>query len=338
MMLPVIGILLGDAAGIGPEIVSRLFETDELLRYCRPILIGDRRILEWGMKISGTTFPLQEIETPSQAQWPGAVPFIDRKNLDPSQITLGQISAISGRVTGEMLVYALQLCTKGQLAGFAFAPYNKAAMEYGGYPLLEKGKSIFARHLNWDKPFDELNVIGDLWTARVTSHIPLKQVSEHLSLKRIKRVIGLTFETLKRAGFENPRLAVAALNPHGGEDGLCGREEIEIIGPAVEAARAEGLPVSGPFPADTLFVMAMKGRFDGIITLYHDQGQIALKMMHFGKVVTVLGGLPYAITTPAHGTAFDIAGKGVADPEGMKQAVIIASRMARWRKDPGEGT
>jgi 4-hydroxythreonine-4-phosphate dehydrogenase len=331
-MLPVIGILLGDATGIGPEIVSRLFETDELLRYCRPILIGDRRILEWGMKISGTNFVIQEVETPSQAEWPGAVPLIDQKNLDPSLITLGCINEISGRVTGEMLVYAMQLCTKGELAGFAFAPYHKAAMEYGGYPLMAKGGSIFSRHLNWNKPFDELNVIGDLWTARVTSHIPLKQVSDHLSIKRIKWVIGLTGETLKRAGFENPRLAVAALNPHGGEDGLCGREEIEIIEPAVEAARAEGFSVSGPFPADTLFVSARNGEFNGVITMYHDQGQIALKLMHFGKVVTVLGGLPYAITTPAHGTAFDIAGKGTADPEGMRQAVIVASKIAGWRK------
>jgi 4-hydroxy-L-threonine phosphate dehydrogenase PdxA len=331
-MVPVIGILLGDATGIGPEIVSRLFDTDNLLKYCKPIIIGDRRIMEWGKKITGTTFSILEIETPSQAKWEGPIPLIDQRNLDPSDITIGQISEISGRITGEMLIYAMQLCLKGQLAGFVFGPYNKAAMEYGGYPLVEKGTSIFARHLNWNKPFGELNVIGNLWTSRVTSHIPLKQVSENLSVKRIKRVIGLTYETLKSAGFDNPRLAVAALNPHGGEDGLCGREEIEIIHPAVEGAQSEGIPVSGPFSADTLFLAAVNGLFDGIITMYHDQGQIALKLMNFENVVTTLGGLPYAITTPAHGTAFDIAGKGIANPEGMKQAVFVAAKMAGWKK------
>jgi 4-hydroxythreonine-4-phosphate dehydrogenase len=166
----------------------------------------------------------------------------------------------------------------------------------------------------------------------VTSHIPFKQISEKLSVGKIKAVIGLLHETLKRAGFDNPRVAVAALNPHCGEDGLCGREEIEIIGPAVEEARSEGLPVTGPYSADTLFVSAMNGQFDGVVTMYHDQGQIALKLMDFEKAVTALGGLPYAVTTPSHGTAFDIAGKGIANPEGMKQAVIIAAKMAGWRK------
>jgi 4-hydroxy-L-threonine phosphate dehydrogenase PdxA len=327
-MVPVIGILLGDATGIGPEIVSRLFETDELLNYCRPIIIGDRRIMEWGNRITRTAFPILEIETPSQAKWEGPIPFIDQKNLAPSEITLGQISATAGRVTGEMLIYASELCKKGELAGYTFAPYHKAAMEYGGYPI----NNVFARYVSRDKLFDELNVIGNLWTSRVTSHIPFKQISEKLSVKRIKAVIGLTYETLKKAGFDNPRVAVAALNPHCGEDGLCGKEEIEIIGPAVEEAKSEGIPVSGPYSADTLFVSAVNGQFDGIVTMYHDQGQIALKLLNFEKAVTALGGLPYTVTTPSHGTAFDIAGKGIANSEGMKQAVIIAAKMAGWRK------
>lgn len=323
-MLPVIGILQGDATGVGPEIVSRLFETDKLLSYCRPIIIGDRRIMEWGKRISGTTFPILEIETPSQAKWEGPVPLLDQKNLDPSEIALGRISAVAGRVTGEMLIYASELCKKGELDGFAFAPYNKAAMEYGGYPI----NGVFTRYLEKGKLFDELNVIGNLWTARVTSHIPFKQVPEKLSVKRIKAVIGLMHETLKRTGLDSPRVAVAALNPHCGEDGLCGKEEIEIIGPAVTEARAEGIPVSGPYSADTLFVSAINGQFDGIVTMYHDQGQIALKLLNFEKAATVLGGLPYAVATPSHGTAFDIAGKGIANPEAMKQAVVIAAKMA----------
>ncbi len=283
--------------------------------------------MEWGNRITRTAFPILEIETLSQAKWEGPIPFIDQKNLDPSEITLGQISATAGRVMGEMLLYASEFCKKGELDEYTFAPYHKAAMEYGGYPI----NNVFARYVSRDKLFDELNVVGNLWTSRVTSHIPFKQVSEKLSVKRIKAVIGLTFETLKKAGFDNPRVAVAALNPHCGEDGLCGKEEIEVIGPAVEEAQSEGIPVSGPYSADTLFVSAINGQFDGIVTMYHDQGQIALKLMNFEKAVTALGGLPYAVTTPSHGTAFDIAGKGIANPEGMKQAVIIAAKMAGWR-------
>lgn len=326
-MLPVIGILLGDAAGIGPEIVSRIFETDELMSCCRPVIIGDRRLMEWGNRITGSSFPIIEVENPSEARWEGPVPFIDRKNLDPSQIAVGQISATAGRVMGETLIYASELCKQGELAGYTFAPYHKAAMEYGGYPI----NNVFARYVSRDKLFDELNVIGNLWTSRVTSHIPFKQVSEKLSVKRIKAVIGLTYETLMRAGFERPRIAVAALNPHCGEDGLCGTEEVEIISPAVEEAASEGITVTGPYSADTLFVSAVNGQFDGVVTMYHDQGQIALKLLNFDKAVTALGGLPYAVTTPSHGTAFDIAGKGIANAEGMKQAVVIAAKMAGWR-------
>ena len=331
-MKPVIGILLGDAAGIGPEIVAKLFAGDDLFTYCRPLLIGDRRVVEHGRKIAKVDFSTIEIKDPSQAKWPGPIPLINQNNLDPSEIITGQIHASAGRATGEMMVRAMQLCKEAELSGFAFAPYHKAAMEYGGYPLMKKGTSFFSHHLDWHKPFGEMNVVDNLWTSRVTSHIPLKKVSEALTVRRIKGSIRLAHQTLKKAGFENPRLAVAALNPHCGEDGLCGREEIEIISPAVEEALAENISVSGPFSADTLFLEAVNGKFDGVITMYHDQGQIALKLMNFENCVTVLAGLPYAITTPAHGTAFDIAGKGIANAAAMRQAVVVAAKIAGWRK------
>ncbi|MBU4317959.1 MAG: 4-hydroxythreonine-4-phosphate dehydrogenase PdxA [Proteobacteria bacterium] len=331
-MEPVIGILLGDAAGIGPEIVARMFAKEDLRTYCRPIIIGDRRILARGMEIAKVAFPIAQIEEPSQARWTGPIPMINQESLDPAGIPMGQISALAGRETGEMMVYAMGLCTGGQISGFAFGPYHKAAMEYGGYPLLEKGTSFFGRHLNWNKPFGEMNVVRNLWTSRVTSHIPLKEVSENLSVRRIKGSIHLAHSTLKKAGFNNPRLAVAALNPHCGEEGLCGSEEIEIISPAVKEAVSEGINVFGPLSADTLFAEAVNGAYDGVVTLYHDQGQIALKLLDFETVVTVLAGLPYAITTPSHGTAFDIAGKGVARSEAMRQAVIIAAKIASWRE------
>ncbi|RJQ65778.1 MAG: 4-hydroxythreonine-4-phosphate dehydrogenase PdxA [Desulfobacteraceae bacterium] len=330
-MRPVIAILLGDPTGIGPEIVAKIFATGEIKAWCRPFIIGDGRILEMGKKIAEMDFPIAEIDDPSHADWDGPTPVIDLKHLDPAGITIGQISADAGRATGEMLVHAMRLCKSGQIAGFVFAPYHKAAMEYGGYPMLEKGAGLFSRCLDWHKPIGEMNVVGNLWTSRVTSHIPLKQVSENLSIGRITGAVRLAHATLQRAGFESPRLTVAGLNPHCGEDGLCGTEENEIIRPAVDEARSQGVNVCGPFSADTLFVDAVRGRFDGIITMYHDQGQIALKLMNFETAVTVLAGLPWAITTPAHGTAHDIAGKGIANPEAMRQAVVIASKIAGWR-------
>jgi len=329
---PVIGIPLGDATGIGPEIVAKIFKDDDLLTYCRPIIIGDRRILEMGKEIAKTDFQVTHINDPSQADWNSSIPILDQKNLDPSDITLGQINAESGRLTGEMLMLAMQLCKKGDIQGFAFGPYHKAAMEYGGFHLLENIAKIFADHFALRQPFGEMNVIKNLWTSRVTGHIPLKDVAENLSIQKIRSTIDLTQDTLRRAGFDEPRLAVAAFNPHGGEDGLCGTEEIEVIKPAIEASKAEGMNVEGPFPADTLLFEAMKGDVDGVVTMYHDQGQIAMKLIDFETVVTVLAGLPFGVTTPAHGTAFDISGKGIANASAMKQSVIIAAKIAGWRE------
>jgi 4-hydroxythreonine-4-phosphate dehydrogenase len=329
---PILGVLLGEAAGIGPEIVAKLCAQDRVSPYCRPVLIGDIRVLKLGQKIAGVEFPVCVIEDIAQASWEGPMPVLDQKNLDPATIKLGQIDANSGRVTGDMLVTALRLCQQGAIAGFAFAPFNKAALHYGGHTYFKDAQGLFARYLKWTGPYGEINVVHDLWTSRVTSHIPLKDVSAHLSIEKLMDAIKLVHTALSRAGFIQPRIAVAALNPHGGEDGLCGREEIDIIAPAVKAAQAAGMNALGPFPADTLFIKAFEGAYDAVTTMYHDQGQIAIKLMDFQYGVSVLAGLPYPITTPAHGTAFDIAGKGCAKSNAMEQAVIIAAKMAGWRQ------
>ena len=331
-MKPVLGILLGEATGIGPEIVAKLCADDRLSPYCRPVLIGDIRVLKLGQKIAGVDFPVCVIEDIAQASWEGPIAILDQKNLDPATIKLGQIDANSGRVTGDMLVTAVRLCQQGAIAGFTFAPFNKSALHYGGHNYFKDAQGLFARYLKWSRPYGEINVVHNLWTSRVTSHIPLKDVSAHLSVEKLMDAIKLAHETLSRAGFIQPRIAVAALNPHGGEDGLCGREEIDIIAPAVKAAQGAGMNAMGPFPADTLFIKAFEGVYDAVTTMYHDQGQIAIKLMDFQSGVSVLAGLPYPITTPGHGTAFDIAGKGLAKINAMEEAVIIAAKMAGWRE------
>lgn len=327
MAKPVLGILLGDAAGIGPEIVAKLCVKDRLLSLCRPVVIGDARVMRRGQQIAGVDFPLQIIEDVSTASWQNGIPLLDQRDLNPDSVELGQLSPLSGRVAGDMMVTALGLCRQGVLDGFVYAPLNKAALRAGGHQFADE-QHLMAHHLKWNTPYGEMNVLGNLWTSRVTSHIPLAAVSANLSVDSILRAIRLADGTLRRVGIGKPRIAVAALNPHAGESGLCGTEEVDVISPAIEQARQSGVDASGPFPSDTVFINAFNGNYDAVVTMYHDQGQIAMKIMGFQFGVTVASGLPYPITTPAHGTAFDIAGKGLARPDAMEEAVAIAARMA----------
>jgi 4-hydroxythreonine-4-phosphate dehydrogenase len=176
-----------------------------------------------------------------------------------------------------------------------------------------------------------MNVLDNLWTFRVTCHIPISEIASHITKERVLNAIKLADSTMRRAGYERPKIGVAALNPHAGEGGLCGREEVDVILPAIETARAEDIEALGPFSADTIFIAAFKGAFDAVLTMYHDQGQIATKLVGFHIGVTVAAGLPYPITTPEHGTAFDIAGKGLAKTDATEKAIHIAAKMAGWR-------
>jgi len=185
----------------------------------------------------------------------------------------------------------------------------------------------FAEQLGHRGPCGEFNVLEDLWTSRVTSHVPLKSVAGLLSPERVAEAIGMLSDALRRAGNRAPRVGVCGLNPHNGDHGNFGREEIDVIAPGVRLAAERGHAADGPYSADTIFVRARNGAFDGIVTMYHDQGQIAMKLMGFERGVTVQGGLPVAITTPAHGTAYDIAGRGLANPQALVNALTIAARL-----------
>jgi 4-hydroxythreonine-4-phosphate dehydrogenase len=191
---------------------------------------------------------------------------------------------------------------------------------------------LAADELGFDGPHGEFNVLDKIWNARVTSHVPLARVSSLLSVDSIVRALQLTHNSMKTAGFSSPRIAVAALNPHAGDGGNFGREEIEVIAPAVAKAKALQIRADGPFPSDTVFLRARGGAYDAVLTMYHDQGQIAIKLMGFDRGVTVLGGLPVPICTPAHGTAYDIAGKGTANVEATRRAFLLACEMGRSRQ------
>jgi 4-hydroxythreonine-4-phosphate dehydrogenase len=326
-MKPRVGVLLGDATGIGPELVAKLLARPEVREQAEVVVIGDQRIFEMGQRIAGVRVSLGVVRQVDDLRFGSReTPLLDFPGVSPDGFTLGQLSAKAGQSVLDVLAYTLDLARDGRLDAIVFAPFNKQAMHLGGSPFPDE-LHFMADRLRWAGHICEINVLDNLWTSRVTSHIGLSQVSARISKEGVYKAIALIHGMLRLAGVAEPRIAVAALNPHGGEGGLFGREEIDSIAPGIELARAEGIQATGPYPADTIFLRARGGACDAIVSMYHDQGQIAMKLMGFERGVTVQGGLPIPITTPAHGTAFDIAGRGVANPQGLRQAFLLACRM-----------
>jgi 4-hydroxythreonine-4-phosphate dehydrogenase len=314
-MKPKIAIGVGDRNGIGPEITARLLAEPQTFEQAEVTVVGDPRVLESGRSIAGVTL---------------AGPFrsIERIEFQDEPIGTGKVSARAGAEVLEQLSTMVDCAKRGEIDGIVFAPLNKNAMRLGG---LQEGDELdfIMERMAYRGNCGELNVLGDLWTSRVTSHVAMREVGNLITRTRVHAAIVLANETLRAAGNAAPRIAVAGFNPHAGDGGTYGDEEIREIAPAIEQAKREGVDASGPFPADTVFVAAMRGDYDAVVTMYHDQGQIAMKLLKFGSGVTVLAGLPVPITTVGHGTAFDIVGKGVARADGLREALKICCSMAR---------
>ena len=324
---PILGILLGDGAGVGPEIIAKLAASNFFEEYCHPVFIGDIRIFNRALNAVGANVEIRTINDPTEAIWDGKCNIVNRNNLSCEEAPIGELTVACGKANLDMLTYAVELYKAKKIEGFCFGPLNKAGMKEAGCKF-ESEHHLLAHEFNHTAPFGEINVCGELWTTRTTSHIPIKDVSAALSVNSIMRAITLANVSLKNSGIERPRLAIAALNPHCGENGLCGREEIDVIKPAIEEARKQGIDASGPYPSDITFIKAFRGEFDGVVTMYHDQGQIALKLKGFEQGITIAGGLPAPIVTCAHGTAYDIAGKGIVKTSAFENAVKMAARMA----------
>jgi len=324
---PILGILLGDGAGVGPEIMAKLISEKFFDDWCRPLFIGDKRILDRAFGIIGKSADIVCISDASEASWDNGYPLLDRKNLSAEDAPIGAMTVKAGSANLDMLTTAVALYKAKQIEGFCFGPLNKAGMKEAGCPY-ESEHHLLAHEFNHTAPFGEINVVGELWTTRTTSHIPISEVSNHITVDSIMRAITLANVSLRNSGITKPRLAIAALNPHCGENGLCGREEIDVIAPAIAKAQSQGIDAQGPFPSDITFIKAFRGDFDGVVTMYHDQGQIALKLKGFEQGITIAGGLPAPIVTCAHGTAYDIAGKGIVKTSAFENAVKMASRMA----------
>ena len=312
---PVIALAMGDPCGISPELTAKVVALEEIRKAARVVVIGDRRVFDEGARIAGVT---------------PTVEFVDLNHLDPSTVQRGVASKAGGASALANYRHALRMAADGKADAVCFTPFNKQAMRLA-HPPYEDEIGFTSGVLGFKGAATEFNILEGLWNARVTSHIPLAKVSSALSIDSIVGALELTATALRAAGFQPPRIGVAALNPHAGDGGNFGREEIDIIEPAVKKAKAKGLPADGPYPADTVFVRAKAGQFDAVLTMFHDQGQIAMKLLGFDRGVTLLGGYPFPICTPAHGTAYDIAGKGIANVGAARAALLLAARMAHRR-------
>ncbi|MGI5174349.1 4-hydroxythreonine-4-phosphate dehydrogenase PdxA [Treponema sp. OMZ 840] len=328
MKKPVLGMLMGDPAGVGPEIIAKLIVNGFIKEYCNPVVIGERRVLERAFDVIGSKVPIVSVRDAESIDFnSNAIQLFDIDDPNAELCEFGKVSLAGGKTCLTELNIAVELCKTEKIEGFCFAPLNKASMKVAGMHF-ESEHHYLADLFHLTGPFCEINVVGSVWTTRTTSHIPIKDVSQNLSVERILRAVSLCSSTLKNSGIASPRIAVAALNPHCGENGLCGREEIDIIEPAIKKANEQGIAAFGPYSSDILFIKAFQGEFDGVVTMYHDQGQIALKLKGFDEGITIGGGQPYPIVTCGHGTAYDIAGKNLVKTHSFENAVKMAARMA----------
>lgn len=317
---------MGDPAGIGPEVVLKAVAEDEIRRVCIPVIIGDAQLLAHTARLldlqSGYDIVRQGEPIPEQLSEP-IIFHLDNINgiIEP-----GIESGAAGKAAGGYIEAAVELCAAGSVDAIATAPINKRSLFLGGYSF--PGHTEFLAHLTGSEEYAMAFVAANLRIVLISTHVPLSEAITLVERDRIMRTINLTNRELKRWGIERPRLAVAALNPHGAEGGLFGMEEAAEIAPAIEACRIDDINVQGPFSADTVFLRASRGEFDAVVACYHDQAMIPVKCLSFGEAVNVTLGLPFIRTSVDHGTAFDIAGKGIAEHSSMIAAIKLAAELS----------
>ena len=356
--LPRIGITMGDPTGIGPEIIIKVLSHPTTYQYCAPIVIGSPPIIQHALQYTRHPLKIRTLTPPpdtTNTPWEppdaiyGTIDLLATSPppLHPQDIPIGTAHPKAGEAAVKAIQYAVQLAMHHQLDAITTAPICKLAVAQAGYnypghtellkALTNAPKAIMmlatAQQATTVRPEvsdDSVDSTPLLYISFVTSHLPLAEVPKHLTTEKIRDVIQTTHHALTQLGIPSPRLSVAALNPHAGEEGILGTEETEIITPAIQATAP--LNVQGPFPADTLFINARERRWDAIIAMYHDQGSIPIKLMAFGNIVNLTLGLPIIRTSVDHGTAFDIAGKGIASENSLTTALKFAARLAQTKE------
>jgi 4-hydroxythreonine-4-phosphate dehydrogenase len=335
---PIIGITMGDPVGIGPELICLALNRPEIYNIVRPIVIGDVRIMEASRKITGTSHVIASVNIPGAGRYkPGCIDVLNVSNLDLKTVFWGHPTLASGRAMIDYINTAVDLALIDDIAAVVTCPINKTAMKMAGsrFP----GHTELLADRTRASRYAMMMAGSRLRVVLVTIHQALRNVAAALSIDKIKTTIAVTEDALKeRFGIDAPRIAVAGLNPHAGENGMFGDEEARLIAPAIRHFRDRGMDVSGPHPPDTLFYHALDGAWDAIVCMYHDQGLIPFKMIHFADGVNTTLGLPIIRTSVDHGTAYDIAGKGIADPGSLTAAIILAAQQARCLLEGNIGT
>jgi 4-hydroxythreonine-4-phosphate dehydrogenase len=338
---PILGVTMGDPAGVGPEIIARACAEPAVAQASRPVVIGAASVMAEALGLIGSPLVLHAVDDLADCRWTaGSLECLDLRNVDAAALPRGEVSAAAGRAAYEYIERAVELARAGRIEAIVTAPVNKEALAAAG--VRHSGHTEILAELSGTRDFAMLLMGQDLRVIHVTTHVALRRVPDLVTRDRVLRTIRLAQRAMEGLGRPAARIAVAGLNPHAGEEGLFGDEEQREIIPAIEAARAEGLTVSGPLPADTLFSRARGGEFDIVVAMYHDQGHVPVKTLGFtydeatrrwvglsGVNVTV--GLPFLRVSVDHGTAFDRAWKGIANHESMTEAIEVAVRMRQRR-------
>jgi 4-hydroxythreonine-4-phosphate dehydrogenase len=333
---------MGDPAGIGPEVAAKALARHDVGTTCRPLLLGDADVMRRALALTGTRLTLRPIGDVAGARFrPGVCDMLDVEAMELAALRPGEVRAAAGRAAVAYVKAATKLVLDGRVNAMATAPINKASLRAAGIPYIghtELLKALVGGDADGEESVTTMLATPGLRVTHVTRHLPLAEVAARITQERVLNTIRATHRGLEEMGIPRPRLAIAALNPHGGDGGLLGREEMEQIGPAVEAARREGVDAQGPIAADSVFFRAIEGEFDAVVAMYHDQGHIAIKTHGFARSVTVTLGLPFVRTSVDHGTAFDIAWQGRADETSMVEAIRLAAQLVQAVQAEPEGT
>jgi 4-hydroxythreonine-4-phosphate dehydrogenase len=327
---PIIGITMGDPVGVGPEIIFLSLSNPAIYEICKPLVLGDLRILTAAKQCTQSHLHIESVKDPDSGIYKfGSVDVLNLSEIDPDKISWGNPSVQTGRAMIQYIKVASDLAVQRRIAAMVTCPINKTAMQLAGFPYNGHTELLAERT---ESDHYAMMFAGDrLRVVLATIHVPLRVVPSMLSKQKILATIKLTWQTLQeRFGLKAPRIGVAGLNPHAGEGGMFGNEEKDIIAPAIAQSRNEGVDVIGPLPPDTLFYHAAKGRYDVVVSMYHDQGLIPFKLMHFNNGVNVTIGLPIIRTSVDHGTAYDIAGTGIAAPGSLIAAINMAVQQAAY--------
>ena len=329
MILPKIGITMGDPTGIGPEIIVKALSMEEPFQACRPIVFGDREVLSRAIQMQHLSATLEIVEEiPEDGYLPRKIFFFPMSHLEVTSLRFGQPDRACGEAMVKYIEEAVKWVRSGRLDAITTCPINKQAMNAAGYSFA--GHTELLAHLVQTSSV-AMMFLGSRWKiVLVTTHLPLKNVSKWITSDRVLSILRLTEEGMKKYfGFPHPKIAVLGLNPHCGEDGLLGEEEKTEILPAIAQAKSLGMNVEGPFPADSFFNLSGRYDFDVVVSMYHDQGLIPIKMFDFKEAVNFTLGLPFIRTSVDHGTAYDIAGKGMADPSNLIKAILTAANLSK---------